>query len=171
MKKVIALFASLTFLFISNSTRAQQNIAASDSINKRPQAFYFEILGIGGLYSVNYDTRFTAKPDGLGIRGGISYTQVSDISLFTLPVQLNYLLGKSEKYFEIGLGATYASAALDMFEDENDASGSTVFGTMTFGYRKQPLDGGFMFRGGVSPVFGKGYFIPYYPYLSFGYSF
>lgn len=169
MKKFIYLLCLLAS--IGTATRAQQ-ITKTDSLNKRPQAVFFEILGSGGLYSVNYDTRFSTKPDGLGIKVGISYTQVSEASLFTLPVQLNYLLGKSEKYFEVGLGATYASAALDAFGDEDESeSGSTVFGTMTFGYRKQPLDGGFMFRGGVSPVFGKGYFIPYYPYISFGYSF
>lgn len=162
----------VTILFASTFTFAQKNAIKVDTLTKNPQAVFFEILGTGGLYSVNYDTRFNRRPDGLGMKVGLSYTQVTEASLFTVPVQLNYLLGKSEKYFEIGLGATYASAEIDSFGDDEDGeSGSTVFGTMTFGYRKQPLDGGFMFRGGVSPVFGKGYFIPYYPYLSFGYSF
>lgn len=171
MKKFLLVLSFLSFLLIS-TTIAQ--VAKTDSISKVPQAVFFELLGPGGIYSVNYDTRFSKKPGGLGLRGGVSYTQISEASLFTLPVQLNYLLGKNEKFFELGLGATYATAALDFnddYYDDKEDSESTVFGTMTFGYRKQPRDGGFMFRGGASPVFGKGFFIPYYAYLSFGYSF
>jgi hypothetical protein len=165
MKKVYLFIISL---FISSSTILAQN---SDT-TKRAQNVYFEILGPGVLYSANYDTRFSKRQDGLGIRAGISYATIEDASLFTVPVQLNYLLGKGGKYFEVGLGATYGTASVDFgFMDDDNETGSTVIGTMTFGYRRQPVEGGFMFRAGVSPVFGHGSFVPYWPYVSFGYSF
>lgn len=81
-------------------TAGAQQSAKIDSIpQERVQSVYFELLGPGGLYSVNYDTRLNNRPDGIGLRGGISYTKVTDASLFTLPVQFNYLLGKNYKYF------------------------------------------------------------------------
>ncbi len=135
---------------------------------------FFEALGPGGVFSVNYEARFSSDPNypGLGIRAGLSYTQISPVSLFTVPVQVNYLFGHDEKYFEVGGGATYATASFtDISDSNNSASGGTVIGTLTFGYRKQPVDGGFMFRAGVSPVFGKGFFYGYWPYVSVGYSF
>jgi hypothetical protein len=46
-----------------------------------------------------------------------------------------------------------------------------VLGTLNFGYRYQPVDGGFSFRAGVSPIITSDQFLPYWPYLSFGYSF
>ena len=166
MNKAFLIFA-LAFIIIDSQAQT-----ASDSISRRGQAVFVELLGPGGIFSANYDTRFTSKPGGIGIRTGISYTKIEDASIFTLPVQMNYLLGKDEKYFEIGLGATYGSARiLDSDSDDDHDSGSEILGTMTFGYRKQPKDGGFMFRGGIAPLFGKDFFWPYWPYISFGYSF
>lgn len=136
----------------------------------RSQSIYFEVLGAGALYSFNYDTRFQSTLNGLGGRVGVSFISIENNSVFTLPVMLNYLLGKEGRYFEMGLGATFISFDADddgvLFVDD-----SGFFGTMVFGYRYQPTDGGFMFRAGASPLFGNGNFIPYYPYLSFGYNF
>ncbi len=165
MKKIYLLIFSL---FTCSSIL----FAQSSDTTKRAQSVYFELLGPGGFYSANYDTRFSKRQDGPGIRVGVSYTSVDQASLFTLPVQVNYLLGKNGKYFEVGLGATYASTRADFFDStESDEKGSTVFGTMNFGYRRQPIEGGFLFRAGVAPIFHNRDFIPYWPYLSFGYSF
>ena len=42
---------------------------------------------------------------------------------------------------------------------------------MSFSYRLQPIDRGFSFRAGLTPIFNKNFFIPYYAGLSLGYSF
>lgn len=138
----------------------------------RAQSLYFELLGPGITYSFNYDTRFQNTLNGLGGRAGLSYIAADGSTVFSAPLMLNYLLGKEGRYFEMGLGATYISFTGD--SNENDVlfvDESQVFGTMVFGYRRQPVDGGFMFRAGISPIFGKGNFIPYYGYLSLGYTF
>lgn len=140
----------------------------------RAQSFYFELFGPGATYSFNYDTRFQNTLNGLGGRVGLSYIAVDGNGVFSAPVMLNYLLGKEGTYFEIGLGGTYISFSSDESAEDNDVlfiDDSSIFGTMVFGYRKQPVDGGFMFRAGLSPMFGQGNFIPYYPYLSLGYTF
>lgn len=140
----------------------------------RAQAVYVELLGPGISYSFNYDTRFQDTRNGLGGRIGLSYLAVEGDGMFTLPVMVNYLLGKEGKYFEMGVGGTYVSYNTKESADSNSilfVEESGVVGTTVFGYRRQPEDGGFLFRAGISPVFGKGYFVPYFGYISFGYAF
>lgn len=159
MKK--ALFTLLAFLMFSGWVAAQQVSPRSSNI--------FVELGGPGLFTFNYDTRFSPGEDGLGARAGIGYFSTGGTSFLSIPVGLNYLLGKDEKFFEMGINASYFSAHVDFGSDSG--SGSTVFGSLLFGYRKQPVDGGFSFRAGVSPYFNADVFVPFIPYISFGYSF
>lgn len=188
-------FLQLTFavLIVLACTKANAQVTLSskaDSVNnslaiKKARNFYFEVLGPGALYSVNYDSRFKNRQDGLGWRAGVSYYAQDGDNLFTVPLMLNYLLGKKGKYFEIGAGLTfYHTNTSDVFFDQQQKYDATynsyyyepekrtgVYGTLNFGYRYQPLDGGFSFRAGVSPVINSDNFIPYWPYVSFGYTF
>ena len=157
----------LTVSVSAQDTQSETSNKASEQIN-RAQSIYFEILGPGVTYSFNYDTRFQNTLDGLGGRIGISLIATNGNSIFTMPAMLNYLLGDEGKYFEIGLGATYLNIQENetLFDDNPN-----IIGTMVFGYRSQPINGGFMFRGGFAPIISEGNFIPYYPYISFGYNF
>ena len=143
----------------------------------RAQTIYFEVLGPGITYSVNYDTRFQNTRNGFGGRIGVSYLNIDDEGVFSLPVGLNYLLGKNKHYFEMGVGATYYNVSWDEQNDPNnellfiEGNRSSMVGNLTFGYRLQPVDGGFNFRAGFTPTFGKGFFMPYFPHLSLGYTF
>lgn len=141
---------------------------------------YFE-LGGPGLASINFDMRFNKTQDGLGFRVGMGgFSVKSDYgdgssektSLLAVPVGINYLIGKDSKhYFEIGAGATYINAKYKSDYDNNSEAFRESFGHLTFGYRLQPLNSGFTFRAAITPVFGKGFFIPYYAGISFGYKF
>jgi hypothetical protein len=158
MKKIIIMFFVLMCTLPTVKIQAQA------------KAVFFE-LGGPGLASFNYDMRFTKSENGIGGRigfGGFSIgTGVDRATAIFVPLGINYLLGKDEKhYFELGGGATIVST--------NDGSGGTfgsTFGHINFGYRLQPKDGGFFFRAAINPVFGKGFFIPYYAGLGFGYKF
>lgn len=146
---------------------------------KAAKSAYFE-LGGPGIASLNYDMRFQKREDGLGFRVGaggfaVSSSYNGDVdrsSLITVPLALNYLFGKDRRhYFELGAGATIISARnRGAYEDDNDVFNGS-FGHLSFGYRMQPENGGFTFRAAITPVFGNGYFIPYYAGLSFGYKF
>lgn len=126
----------------------------------------FAEFGGPGLVSVNFDSRFSSKDDGLGFRAGIGGWSVDNSTVITVPVGMNYLLGKDGKhYFEMGAGFTYVNS------HDVDGTFSSSFGHITFGYRLSPKEGGFSFRGGFSPVFGNGFFIPWLPYVSLGYTF
>ncbi len=166
MKK---LFAIISFcFFMLNMALAQ----------KPAKSVYVE-LGGPGLASLNYDMRFQKKEDGLGFRVGVGgYAVKNDFgygsdrtSILLLPVAVNYLLGKDHKnYLEIGAGYSYVSIAnkSNFYQDDQF---STSFGHLHFGYRLQPANGGFTFRAGITPIFNKFGFIPYYASLSFGYKF
>jgi hypothetical protein len=168
-----------------------QKLTEQDSIKnlyntKRAENFYFELLGPGAVYSVNYDWRFAKKQSGWGARAGLSYYNSEGENIFTIPVVVNYLAGKRGKYFEVGGGITFYNAKTnDVFFQErydvvyvngnyyysNPKASTGIYGTLNFGYRYQPADGGFNFRAGNSPIITGHEFYPFWPYISFGYTF
>lgn len=155
-------FLLLAILFFSFKLHAQS-----------AKTVYAEIGG-PGIASANFDMRFSNAEDGFGGRigvGGFSLeTYDGRATIFTLPAGVNYLLGKDGKnFFEVGAGFTYiGGSASDKYTSETLSSS---FGNLTLGYRLAPQNGGFMFKAQITPVFGKGFFIPYYAGLGFGYKF
>jgi hypothetical protein len=135
---------------------------------------FFEIGG-PGVASINYDMRFTKSESGIGGRigfGGFCIGSSGDraTALF-IPIGINYLLGKDGKhYFELGGGVTPVIINSSSTAGTSDNFRST-FGHLNIGYRMQPSEGGFFFRATINPVFGKGFFWPYYGGVSFGYKF
>ncbi len=162
-----------------NSLKAQtvKSVKIDSSRVARAQNVFVEFGGPGLYFSANYDTRFSKQQAGLGGRIGIGFIADNGSSFTSIPAQLNYLLGKKSKYFEIGIGATFvyfkdaANVSSDIIYFNTTPGGhSTVLGTMTFGYRYQPVEGGFSFRASFNPLFNSSNFEPYAG-ISFGYSF
>jgi len=133
------------------------------------KSMFFE-LGGPGIASLNFDTRFSNREDGIGGRVGIGGFSIDNEGVVFIPIGLNYILGKDQKnYFEIGAGITPLIASGDFSNDGGNFT--TTFGHLLFGYRMQPASGGFTFRAFICPVFGNGFFVPYYGGVSFGYKF
>jgi hypothetical protein len=146
MKKIVSLF--IFTLMVTGAYSQAKSIYAE--------------LGGPGLASINFDTRFSKKEDGLGGRIGIGGLSIDGEGAVFVPIGLNYILGKdSRNYFEMGAGVTpvIGTGSGDFAE---------TFGHILFGYRMQPKDGGFTFRAFINPVFGNGFFVPYYGGVSFG---
>jgi hypothetical protein len=153
MKKMFIML--LVLAAFSNHSNAQ----AAKSI-------YFE-LGGPGIASINFDSRFGKSEAGIGGRIGIGGFSIDGEGAVFVPIGLNYLLGKDNKnYFEMGAGVTPVIGTGD-----TGGNFSATFGHVLFGYRLQPPNGGFTFRAFISPVFGGGFFVPYYGGVSFGYKF
>jgi hypothetical protein len=141
---------------------------------KPARALFAELGGSGGFLSVNYDTRLTKSHKGWGIRAGIGAITDLNSTGLTVPVGLNYLAGEKNHFFEMGLGATYFR-----FSEQNQDSWFS-FSKLSFvaphvwmGYRYQPVDKRFVFRGGLNQYVASGLsgFIAYpFPGFSFGYS-
>lgn len=177
MKKIYILILAFCFLLSGFASAQQLQSQISDLRTKLPsgeggraQNVFVEVGGQGLLFTANYDTRFANRRDGLGGRAGIGYIAADGNNATTIPLSLNYLLGKGKHFFEVGLGATILAVDGDegSFFDNNT---SNVIGTMSFSYRLQPVDSGFALRAGLTPIFNSDFFIPYYAGLSLGYTF
>jgi hypothetical protein len=117
---------------------------------------FVELLGNGGLYSVNYERMLT---DQLGLRVG--YAAWNSPVLFegtpsdryqTVPVSMSYLLGRGERKLELGGGITFGQRAFDRSSGTGrDFSFRTL--TAIVGYRSQPREGGYLFRVGATPFY------------------
>ncbi|MCS6990921.1 MAG: hypothetical protein NZL95_03580 [Chitinophagales bacterium] len=161
MKKTLFLaFVLLLSFKISAQTEKASIVQYAPSV-------YIELFGPSALYAVNFDQRIAARRDGLGFRGGIGYINVDDFKMLVVPLGFNYLIGKENRYLELGLGATFmdASRGYLFFEPEDNFAG-----TLYFGFRRQPEDGGINFRFGVSPLFSGRNFFPFWGGIGFGYS-
>lgn len=155
MKRILILLLATVYFVNGASAQAAKSV-------------YFE-LGGPGLASFNFDTRFGPREDGFGGRIGVGGFSIDGSGAVFVPIGINYLLGKDTRnYFEIGAGVTPVFVTGDLTDGDNF---SETFGHVLFGYRMQPKDGGFTFRAFISPVFGNGFFVPYYGGVSFGYKF
>ena len=147
------------------------------NLNAQNAKVVYAELGGPGIVSANYDMRFSKKEDGFGGRIGIGGFSLKDdfeeagrISLFTIPVGINYLLGKDGKnFFEIGAGFTYINVGTSYGSESSVLESS--FGNLTFGYRMAPTKGGFVFKAQITPLFNKNGFWPYFGGVGFGYKF
>ncbi len=138
-----------------------------------PNSVYVELLGNGGLYSINYDRLFT---ETIGGRIGFMYFSsdrgliiLTDVELFLFPVMLNFFLGSGNHRLELGVGPVFGTASAGIFGSET-TSGSGIFGTAVIGYRYQSTRGGLVFKIGFTPLIGAGEFKPWGG-MSIGFSF
>ena len=129
---------------------------AQQSSSYSQNAVYFEGLGQGLLYSVNFDHRFA---ENFAVRAGFSHFTIgfiSDVSITTIPLMVEYLSGSGNHHLEIGLGAVpvYGRISGDLFGSSEGTTGAWVIvATATVGYRYQPVGEGFLFRIGLTPFF------------------
>ena len=169
----LMLTLSIGILFAQKDTVRLREISRNEKsviTDRPPQAIYFLIGGSGPLLSVNYDRRFGKKVNGAGFAVGLGFYGESGVSIFSVPVSLNYLFGRSSHFFEIAGGATFVSGTVTDFFDDESTSGSGFIFHLNAGYRYQPTRGGFFFRGGISPLFSSGEYATSF-YLGFGHNF
>lgn len=130
-------------------------------------------LGGPSVAGINFDSRFSKKEGGLGGRIGIGGFAIDGTGLFFLPAGLNYLIGKNgtKNYLEVGFNVTYVHATYDGDSIDPNNNISNTFGTLTLGYRYQPIGSGVTFRASVNPIiaFKEGVFWPFYGGFSVGY--
>jgi hypothetical protein len=140
---------------------------------------FVEGLGIGFLYSFNYDRRIAPT---WNVRIGFSNYRVDanlsailsgTASAVVIPLVGSYLYNfpESPSYLEVGAGISSAFLA---------ASATTVMPTsavtyvpiptLVLMYRLMPTDGGFSLRAGVTPLFLPTLFLPWLG-VSFGWTF
>jgi hypothetical protein len=148
-------------------------------------AVYLEGLGPGLLYSINYDRSF----GDFAARVGFGYLSISataqsadgttgstaSATFFTVPITVSYLgIGSKKHMLELGAGATilHVGAGGSTFDASSSQTANggltTVLPVAVVGYRFQPPHGGFLFRGGISPIIAGSTAVLPWPYIALG---
>ena len=168
MKKMILSFVILGAMLVSSQqVKSQEN-------EIRGKQIFAELGGPGVLFSINFDSRFKNNERlGFGYRigagtcfgefedgtytgyNGQEYSEWVTRSYYTIPLGVNYILGKknSAHMFEIGAGATFLTRKVSLFCYDVEKAGN-VIGHLSFMYRISPVNGGVSFRIGFTPVIG-----------------
>lgn len=150
LKSLLAL-AALTSLGASGA--AAQRAASN--------AFFLELGGNAGLYSVNYER---VLPSNVALRAGLSYMSLSatsgsaeaNVSSLGIPVTFSYLgLGSGSAKFELGAGALFqrfSGSSSWGFGNEVEAGAFVPLATFIGGLRLAPAGGGFNFKLAFTPL-------------------
>ncbi|NTS43389.1 hypothetical protein HRG84_21090 [Flavisolibacter sp. BT320] len=144
----------LAFFVMGSLAVSAQGVEKKMGTSASASQLYFEAGGSAIIYSLNFDSRFGKKENGLGFRIGAGGAGSEGVGYFAVPVQLNYLLGENGKYLELGAGGTYVNVDNDdfLFED-----GSTVAANIVIGFRSQPFaKKGLTWRIAFTPFVGSG---------------
>src|SRR4051794_29157325 len=94
----------ILFVLIFALAHAQSGIKKESYNNK---TIYGEIGGPAFLISANFDTRFTRKPNGFGLRVGLGYAPYIPGSVLSAPIGVNFLAGKNKNFFEAEGGVSF----------------------------------------------------------------
>ncbi len=161
MKNTKFCIAFFAFILQANLSFSQLNLPTPKAVYNK--TFIAELGGAGVLFSANFDSRFDANERlGFGYRLGLGFTTVDEstngfnyktVSVPTIPFGVNYLFGKpnSANIFEVGAGATILTKKKSIL-NYNDYNEGHFLGHFEFQYRRQPIDGGFAWRIGFTPI-------------------
>lgn len=155
MRALLVIAAAV--LCTATPLHAQTDAAGAPARN----AVYVELLGNGGLFSLNYDRRVGGEA---ALRIGAGAWSTDDLflgdeattGLVTLPVTASWLPGTGNGRPELGGGVLLGRRTRD--EPFSDGSTASTFASLTaiVGYRYQPAARGWMFRVAFTPFWGFG---------------
>lgn len=123
-----------------------------------PYTIFLELLGNGGLYSINADYRF--REDGSIRLGFVNWNAGgffgNSESLTAFPLLANYLYGSGNSWLELGAGILYGhyQEKSSIGNTMNDYNFTTLTGSIS--YRYQRPNGGFFFKAGLTPLYPLG---------------
>ena len=167
-QKFITFSISLFLLFTISKAQVGSDESSFKTHHKN---VYVELLGSSILTGINFDMRLNpGKMDGTGFRAGVGGLNIKgetngeqyEIGLVTFPLEFNHLVGEGKHSFVSGVGLLPAYATIsgkgDFSEDtwvQADGFG-LAGGFLTLGYRRQPLNNGFMFQANLNPLVLRG---------------
>jgi hypothetical protein len=128
--------------------------AQDTTVPTRNNAAYFELLGSGGLYSINYERALAPSVRvrvGAAVWTAESFWGGSQTEIRTFPVMLHLLPGRGAHRLEAGLGVLPGNRGRDAGD-----SGGFVSLLGLVGYRYEPPQRRFTFRAGFTPFYGFG---------------
>lgn len=137
----------------SDTTLVQKDTTADISEIKAQNA-YLEVGGAGLAISANFDSRFHKERNGWGYRVGLGFFTSGGNTVFTVPFQINYLIGEHAHMLELGAGTTFLnSKGTNVGNSKWEFDKVTGFiATASIGYRFQPMHKGINVRLAFVPI-------------------
>ena len=132
-------FSLLLFLFLSLHVHAQDSLHSPNSV-------FAEAGGSGGIYSIGYEKnmRLAAIPFNMDL--ALEIVPLGHRTVITLPVSLNYSLGKGAHKLELGTGQMFTLSI-------GGGKGGTIRGTVRVGYRLEPTGKHYYLRFAYTPFY------------------
>jgi hypothetical protein len=152
------LLSYTTLLLVGGAPRVYGQGTAAPA---RDNAAYFELLGSGGLYSVNYEravTRSVRVRVGAGSWRAESFWSDAETRIRTFPVMLQVVPGRGAHRLEAGIGLLPGHSGRDV-----GVSSGFLSLIASVGYRYEPPQRRFIFRAGFTPFYGFGASSTAYP--------
>jgi len=137
----------------------------------RRTAAFLEMGGPANL-SLNWDTRFSKKANGLGLRTGAGMILAKEnsqhTSNFSVPLEINYISKIQDYLFlELGAGLLYQNISYNNKNSPVDSGASHLSEYLDFAVRYYLPGQRFFFRAAYTPVFNAPNSIPF-SLLAFG---
>ena len=118
---------------------------------------FFELLGNGGAYSINYERLLT---DRWAVRLGFSAWSSQGLwsdnekTYLMVPVTSSLLFGKGSNFLEVGGGVVWGHIT-KKYDNGTAPTERQIVTNLTgiLGYRHQPPGGGFVFRIALTPFY------------------
>ncbi|MEJ6982004.1 outer membrane beta-barrel protein [Pedobacter sp. P351] len=149
----------------SKKTKSIVSKAPDELTGKYRKSLFFEGLGNGLGLTGNFDIRLKPdRNDGFGVSAGAGMAGNSE---FTLPVGVNYIVGKRRSGIEMGLGLT---PMINLRRNGYNESAFRVATLLNMGYRFQSHNGLMLRASGSAVYLNRSIFVPF-PGLAIGYSF
>ncbi len=132
-------------------------IAANLKAQTAGKSMYVELGGPGLIASVNYDTRFTKTLTGFGGRLGIGVVTDFFSSAVTVPVEVNYLVGKDsgQHFLELGAGTTFIGGSEIVLGSKEPSRFYPFIEHVTVGYRYNSIRSDFVVHAIICPFFSS----------------
>jgi len=165
VSRILYLLIIVLWVQITMTAYAQESSASN--LNKN---VFVELGGSGvAVLTANFDMRFNkGSNDGLGMRLGVGGESSRfdyligegevKTKLFTVPLEVNYILGERRFSFEIGYSFTFVSVSRDSdlqflgYHSEKYESGNVIVSYIPIGFRLKPKNNGLMFKLNVGPL-------------------
>jgi len=157
--KLVFLLLFITSHFCLQAQNLEEDTVKRDSTIKqasRPRTVFIELGGAGLALTLNYDARFGQTRDKWGYRVGAGYYNTGANSVFSVPLQVNYLYSinhSTSSFIEAAAGTTFlysrGSTNGTFFEFDNITG---FCGNASIGYRYQQEQGGINFRIIFDPI-------------------
>lgn len=161
LKKIIILCFLISSVLQAQIKETEYVLDTPRDYKKYPalNSNYIEILGNGGLYSLNFDRIFLYRPAFKisGRAGAMIWPNGYNIEQGYV-VENNYIFFNGDHHLEIGPGLTLQRKYNPSCKDTITYKWESIwFGMFRLGYRYQKESDGFFFRFGLTPIFYRKY--------------